>query len=92
MVFVGARESSAEALFLQCPRLQCSCGVLTAESPHNAQALRFFRLCRQNVRANTLLHRLGYLHLLERVRGQHTSYGTEMLRKRERKRDGICVC
>lgn len=55
MVFVGARESSSEALFLQRPRLQCSCGVLTAESPHNAQAHRFFRLCRQNVRANTLL-------------------------------------
>ena len=53
MVFVGVGESSAEALFLQCPRLQCSCGVLTAESPHNAQTLRFFRLRRQNVRANT---------------------------------------
>lgn len=93
MVFVGAGESIAEALFLQCPRRQSSPGVLTAESPHNAQALRFFRLCRQNVRANTLLRCPGCLHLLER----HTSYGKEMLRKRreERKqeaRDGICVC
>lgn len=42
MVFVGAGESSAEALFLQCPRLQCSCGVLTAESPHNAGCTREF--------------------------------------------------
>lgn len=42
MVFVGAGESSAEALFLQCPRLQCSCGVLTAESPHNAGRTREF--------------------------------------------------
>lgn len=64
MVFVGAGESSAEALFLQCPRQQCSRGVLTAESPHNAQALRFFRLRRQNVRANALLHFPGCLHLL----------------------------
>lgn len=84
MVFVGAGESSAEALFLQCPRRQCSCGVLTAESPHNAQALRFFRLRRQNVRANTLLHFPGYLHLLESLGGQLTSYGKEMLGKREK--------
>ena len=77
MVFVGAGESSAEALFLQCPRRQCSRGVLTAESPHNAQALRFFRLRRQNVRANTLLQCPGCLHLLEGLRGQHTGKETE---------------
>ena len=69
MVFVGAGESSAEALFLQCPRQQCSCGVLTAESPHNAQALRFFRLRRQNVRANTPVHCPRYLHLLGASQG-----------------------
>lgn len=83
MVFVGAGESSAEALFLQCPRRQCSCGVLTAESPHNAQALRFFRLRRQNVRANTLLHCLGFRHL-ERLRGQRTSYEKEVLGKKRK--------
>lgn len=68
MVFVGAGESSAEALFLQRPLRQCSRGVLTAESPHNAQALGFFRLRRQNVRARALLHFPGCLHLLGRVR------------------------
>lgn len=63
--FCGSGGIQCEALFLQCPRWQCSRGVLTAESPHNAQALRFFRLHRQNVRANSLLHCPGYLHLLE---------------------------
>lgn len=82
MVFVGAGESSAEALFLQCPRQQCSRGVLTAESPHNAQALRFFRLRRQNVRANALLHFPGCLHLLERFRSQRKA----TLRKKEKRK------
>lgn len=44
MVFVGVGESSAEALFLQCPQLQWNCDVLTAESPHNAEVCRFFPL------------------------------------------------
>lgn len=39
----------------QCPRLQCSCGVLTAESPHHAQALGLFSAA-QAKRAGPTLH------------------------------------
>lgn len=49
MVFVGAGESSAEALFLQRPRLQRSCGVLTAESPHNAGRTREFSFAQAEI-------------------------------------------
>lgn len=69
-------------------------GVLTAESPHNAQAtLGLFQLRRQNVRANSLLHCLGCLHLLEKVWGQ---YPSEQKGRGEGKTEGrerhMCVC
>lgn len=69
MVLEGVGESRAEALFSQCPRRQHSGGVLTAESPHNAQALGLFQLRRQNAWANTLLRCPGCLHLLAKPKG-----------------------
>lgn len=53
----------------QCPRLQCSCGVLTAESPHHAQALGLFSAAQAKCAGPTLhLHRLGYRRRSERGR------------------------
>lgn len=86
--FCGRWESSAEALFLQCPRRQYSGGVLTAESSHNAKAFRVFELHRQEESASTPVHWPGRLHLLELL----TSYGNKKIEVGERRLELLDVC
>lgn len=69
----------------QCPRLQCSCGVLTAESPRHAQALGLFSAAQAKCAGPTLhLHRLGYRRRSERGRAGPTSERSVGFRKEKK--------
>lgn len=52
----------------------------------------FFGCAGKKVRANALLHFPGCLHLLERLRRQHTSYGRESLGQRSKNRMMVHYC
>lgn len=54
VVSAGAGNPVPRHFSSQCPRLQCSCGVLTAESPHHAQALGLFSAAQAKCAGPTL--------------------------------------